>query len=224
MSRVTKATARRTEPVRTSGQRRRLEILEAVLRIIARDGLRAVSHRSVASEASVPLAATTYYFHDLEDLITESFLHWSASQQRVVGGFHAATLAALRRAREERTEPARLAEDLAAAAARYVLEQARSHAADRVLEFAFLHEAARLPRLRAVVRARQLEDRRFLEEFHAALGSAHPAEDAEISYSVLLGLEKSVLLADPDSRQAASVRRVLEHYLRGVLAAAGAPP
>jgi hypothetical protein len=115
-------------------------------------------------------------------------------------------------------------EDLAAAAADYVLEQARGHAADRVLEFAFLHEAARLPRLRAVVRARQLEDRRFLDEFHAALGSAHPAMDAEISYSVLLGLEKSVLLADADSREADSVRRVLGHYLRGVLPAVGTKP
>jgi hypothetical protein len=90
-----------------------------------------------------------------------------------------------------------------------------------VLEFAFLHEAARLPRLRAVVRARQLEDRRFLEEFHAALGSARPAIDAEISYSVLLGLEKSLLLSGPDPREASAVQDVLEHYLGSVLGAAG---
>ena len=57
--------------VRASGRQRRLQILEATLRIIRRGGLRAISHRAVAAEASVPLAATTYYFRDLEDLITE---------------------------------------------------------------------------------------------------------------------------------------------------------
>lgn len=196
-------------------------MLEAALRIIAREGLRAVSHRSVATEAGVPLAATTYYFSDLEDLITESFLHWSASQQRAVRDFHVATIAALDRGRRERAEPRRLLREIASAAAVYVLDQARGHPGDRVLEFAFLHEAARLPRLRAVVHARQLEDRRFLEEFHAALGSAHPAMEAEISYSVLLGLEKSVLLSDPDPGEAAAVQEVLEHYLGSVLGSAG---
>jgi DNA-binding transcriptional regulator YbjK len=223
MSRTAKKSSRRPEPVRTSGQRRRLEIIEAVLRIIAREGLRAVSHRSVATEAGVPLAATTYYFRDLEDLVTESFLHWSVAQRRVVQGFHAATLTALEAVGREGADPRRLLQEVAAAAAAYVLDQARGHPGDRVLEFAFLHEAARLPRLRAVVRARQLEDRRFLEDFHAALGSPEPAIDAEISYSVLIGLEKSVLLADPDSTEAAAVRRVLDHYLESVFAAAGRP-
>ena len=74
-------TGKRPAVVRESGKQRRLEIIEAALRVIARDGLRAVSHRAVAAEAAVPLAATTYYFHDLADLIAESFLYWSSAQQ-----------------------------------------------------------------------------------------------------------------------------------------------
>ncbi len=209
---------------RASGQRRRLEILAAALRIIARDGLRAVSHRAVAAEAGVPLAATTYYFRDLEDLITESFLHWSGSQERVVGEFHAAALGLLDSAGPERGAPGRLVEELAAAAAAYVIDQARSHRPDRVLEFAFLHEAARMPKLRAVVHDRQLADLAALEQFHAALGSAEPAVDAQISYSLLLGLEKSALLADPEDTRLESVRSVLAHYLRSVLERAKATP
>ena len=48
---------RPTTELRPSGQLRRREILEAVLRILRRDGLRAVSHRTVAAEARVPLAS-----------------------------------------------------------------------------------------------------------------------------------------------------------------------
>jgi DNA-binding transcriptional regulator YbjK len=204
---------------RASAQQRRLAILEAALRIMSRDGLRAVSHRTVAAEAGVPLAATTYYFSDLEDLITESFLHWSQAQRRLVGHQLAAALELLEQAAPG--DAVGVAAALADAAAGYVMEQAREHRADRVLEFAFLHEAARLPRLRAVVRDRQLEDRRALERFHATLGSRNPALDAQVSHSLMLGLEKSTLLDDGAEIDRAAVREVLEHHLRSVLGAPG---
>jgi DNA-binding transcriptional regulator YbjK len=37
-----------------------------------REGIDAVTHRSVASEAALPLAATTYYFANLDELIAEA--------------------------------------------------------------------------------------------------------------------------------------------------------
>ena len=203
--------------LRDRGQRRRLEILDAALRIMARDGLRAVSHRAVAAEAGVPLAATTYYFSDLEDLITEAFLHWSESQLRVVGEFHVAALDVVRQLGERHVGRPGLIAALADTASDYVVDQVLNHRPDRVLEFAFLHEAARLPRLRAAVRERQLQDRRFLEQFHAAAGSPDPALDAQISFSLLLGLEKAALLADPHALDRDSVREVLVHYLRNAL-------
>jgi len=203
--------------LRDRGQRRRLEILDAALRIMARDGLRAVSHRAVAAEAGVPLAATTYYFSDLEDLITEAFLHWSESQLRVVGAFHVAALDVVRQLGERHVGRPGLIAALADTASDYVVDQVLNHRPDRVLEFAFLHEAARLPRLRAAVRERQLQDRRFLEQFHAAAGSPDPALDAQISFSLLLGLEKAALLADPHALDRDSVREVLVHYLRNAL-------
>lgn len=204
---------------RASAQQRRLAILEAALRIMAREGLRAVSHRAVAAEASVPLAATTYYFSDLEDLITESFLHWSQTQRRVVGEQLAASLELYEHAAPGGVDG--LVAALSDAAAGYVIEQARSHRADRVLEFAFLHESARLPRLRAVVQDRQLEDRRALERFHATIGSRHPALDAQVSHSLILGLERSALLDGASSVDRAAIRAVIEHHLRAALGAVG---
>lgn len=202
--------------MRASGLQRRQDILDAALRIMSREGLRAVSHRAVAAEAAVPLAATTYYFRDLEDLITEAFLHWSKAQRGLVAEFHAAALAALRAPGGKGRRSSRPAQALAAIGARYVIDQVRAHRGDRVLEFAFLHEAVRLPRLRAVVRCQQMEHLGFLEQFHAALGSAQAAVDAQISYSLLLGLEKRALLAGSDRRIGASVRAVLARHLQGV--------
>ena len=206
-------------PTRASAQQRRLAILEAALRIMAREGLRAVSHRSVAAEAGVPLAATTYYFSDLEDLITESFLYWSQAQRRVVGDQLAASLALYEHATPGDVDA--LVAALADAASGYVIEQARTHRDDRVLEFAFLHEAARLPRLRAAVQDRQVEDRRALERFHATIGSRNPELDAQVSHSLMLGLEKSALLDDGGGVDRRAIRAVLEHHLRSVLDAAG---
>jgi DNA-binding transcriptional regulator YbjK len=51
---------------------RRNLILAATGRILTTDGLAAVTHRAVAREAEVPLAATTYYFASKEELIAEA--------------------------------------------------------------------------------------------------------------------------------------------------------
>jgi TetR/AcrR family transcriptional regulator, regulator of biofilm formation and stress response len=56
------------------GERRRDAILEAALRLIADQGVSAVTHRAIAAEAEVPLASTTYYFESLDELLEEALL------------------------------------------------------------------------------------------------------------------------------------------------------
>jgi DNA-binding transcriptional regulator YbjK len=204
--------------VRESARQRRLDIIEATLRVMRRDGLRTVTHRAVASEAGVPLAATTYYFRDLEDLITESFLHWSAGQRHVVESFHRRVLELLATAGAPSAD---LADTLADAAADYIAEQVGRYRADRVLEFAFLHEAVRLPGLREVVEQQQRTYTDYLGDVHAALGSPQPALDAQISNSLLLGLEKRALLAGADAIDRAGIRAVLLRYLGALLGQSG---
>ena len=51
---------------------RRGAILDATVRIVTSEGLGAVTHRAVAKEAGVPLAATTYYFSSKDELIGEA--------------------------------------------------------------------------------------------------------------------------------------------------------
>jgi DNA-binding transcriptional regulator YbjK len=52
---------------------RREAILDAALAVIAERGTEAVTHRSVAAEAGVPLGSTTYYFASRDELVREAF-------------------------------------------------------------------------------------------------------------------------------------------------------
>jgi TetR/AcrR family transcriptional regulator, regulator of biofilm formation and stress response len=51
---------------------RRGAIVDAAVRIIATSGLPALTHRAVAREAKVPLAATTYYFASKDEIVREA--------------------------------------------------------------------------------------------------------------------------------------------------------
>ncbi|RMM04220.1 Transcriptional regulator, TetR family, partial [Pseudomonas syringae pv. maculicola] len=61
---------------REGSEQRRQVILDAAMRIVVRDGVRAVRHCAVAAEAGVPLSATTYYFKDIDDLLTDAFAQY----------------------------------------------------------------------------------------------------------------------------------------------------
>src|SRR5471032_1492137 len=61
---------------RQGSEQRRQAILDAAMRIVVRDGVRGVRHRAVAAEADVPLSATTYYFKDIDDLLTDTFAQY----------------------------------------------------------------------------------------------------------------------------------------------------
>ena len=62
------------------GEARRDALLDAVLRVLARDGAGGITHRSVAKEAGVPLAAATYYFASLDDLYVSALKRATAEQ------------------------------------------------------------------------------------------------------------------------------------------------
>src|SRR3954452_3090498 len=58
------------EPVRQSrGEARIDEILRATLDVIRREGIGAVTHRTVSEASGVPLGSLTYYFASKQDLL-----------------------------------------------------------------------------------------------------------------------------------------------------------
>jgi DNA-binding transcriptional regulator YbjK len=58
--------------VTPKGAARRQALLDAVVRVLEQGGPGAVTHRAVAAEAGVPLAAATYYFSSLDDMFVSA--------------------------------------------------------------------------------------------------------------------------------------------------------
>ncbi|SDC86839.1 TetR/AcrR family transcriptional regulator [Actinokineospora iranica] len=65
---------RRVDGRKARGDRRRAAIIEATLRVIEREGVAGVTHRTVAKEADVPPASITYHFPGLDDLLVDTLL------------------------------------------------------------------------------------------------------------------------------------------------------
>lgn len=60
------------DPIRPVPQGKR-RIIDAAVQMIGRDGLHHLTHRKVAAEAGVSLAATTYFYATKDDLIADAF-------------------------------------------------------------------------------------------------------------------------------------------------------
>jgi len=61
------------EPPQARGRRRREALASAAVALLTEGGFAAISHRAVAERAGLPLAATTYYYHSRDDLVTHAF-------------------------------------------------------------------------------------------------------------------------------------------------------
>ena len=73
MSAVTGSRAEASKRVREA-------IVAATVRIVAREGVAAVTHRGVAAEAGVALSSTTWHFGAKADIL-EAALHWTARRE-----------------------------------------------------------------------------------------------------------------------------------------------
>ena len=79
------------------GAARRDLLLAATLRIIEREGPAAVTHRSAAKEAGVPLAAASYYFASIDDLLVSAMQVAAAQQADIFTKLSASDLAGFAR-------------------------------------------------------------------------------------------------------------------------------
>ncbi|ALG14862.1 TetR family transcriptional regulator [Kibdelosporangium phytohabitans] len=74
-----------TDGRKLKGERRKRELIEATLRVVAKEGVAGVSHRTVAREAGQPATAAAYYFEGIDDLLTAaltSCMHEDADRIR----------------------------------------------------------------------------------------------------------------------------------------------
>jgi TetR/AcrR family transcriptional regulator, regulator of biofilm formation and stress response len=181
------ATVQRTHQPR--GERRRRELLEAALEVIAERGVAATTHRAVAQRAGVPPSSTTYYFESLDQLLEEALLLFVREE------------AARLRALSERLEGVSLPP---LEIARLFLAELRSSGGLDIAQFELYLEASRRPRLRAAARGCVELYTEVAEAALRAAGFPRPAERAHAFVALIdgFGLHRMAGARDDDLEQA----------------------
>lgn len=178
--------------VRRHDPLRRERLIEATLRVLARDGLAATSHRTIAREADVPLGSTTYHFAGLDELVQAAF---EKHVEMMADSFEARLRAAY--------GPEQAVEALVAAA----FEDLTASEAALALTYELYGSAARRPEVRTLTEW-------WMARAHSALLLHFDAETAEVLDVLLEGYMVHISISRrPPSR--AEVRRGFERVLNG---------
>lgn len=196
------AVFRGRKTARVKSAQRRTAILEATIRVAARDGIRGIKHRAVAREAEVPLAATTYYFRDINELISDAFTLFSLTAATHLGRFYDTlnlVLDALPPAELSRQSPYRksLADRLITICQGWMREQFTSRREQVLAEQVFVMEALRDPRLARLARRYRQSWVDGLEQLLRRLDSPLPRQDATLIVNVVLGMSYDLFLEVP---------------------------
>ena len=204
-----------------SEQRRQL-ILDAAMRIVIRDGVRGVRHRAVAAEAGVPLSATTYYFKDIDDLLTDTFAQYVERSAAFMGNLWVRNEGLLREmvaygdgSPESRSQ---LADDIARLTADYVMRQLNNRREHLMAEQAFRQEALLNPRLAELVLSHQQILLQGTGQFFQVLGSREPQQDAKVLTAIIGRMEYQGLLNDAEPADEEEMLGILKRYMHLVLA------
>ncbi|SHF60894.1 transcriptional regulator, TetR family [Microbulbifer donghaiensis] len=181
---------------RADSRQRRKAILEATLRLIVKEGIRGIRHRAVAREASVPLAATTYYFKDLSDLISDSFTYFVEQGLEETRQLQEDSFAAVRSLQAEERASGEGRKQLIQQLTRFILTHVRAQAGDRdrrLIELAFRNEALRNEQLTRAIRMANQATESVIGEFFKLLDLPDAQAAAQIVHGTILNLEYQIL-------------------------------
>jgi DNA-binding transcriptional regulator YbjK len=176
-----------------------------VLRLVAREGVAAITHRAVAREAGVSHRLTTYYFETKEQMLREAF-----------GQLSTRSLARTEEAARSvaSAHPASALEAAIDAVADAVLGGLRAETGGAAAEFSLVLEIPRQPGLAAGYAAWQRRVEAILCEHARALGSEDPEADARIIVAMLRGLQLELLANPTRPPSRAALRALLARLLR----------
>jgi TetR/AcrR family transcriptional regulator, regulator of biofilm formation and stress response len=191
------ATALR-EPAQARGIERRGALLDAAIRLLARQGARAVTLRAVAEEAGATHGAPRYYFATREALLDEALKRLAARQVEEV----------------ERLLSEHADSDPKGGAARLAAHLAGPLAGDRdatIARYELFLEAARRPQLRPALKAWGAAYERLLATQMTA-DRPDPEADAELLLNLLNGLLLRQAALPRRDFEAAVLRPAIERF------------
>jgi DNA-binding transcriptional regulator YbjK len=186
------------------GEKRRLEVLDATIRVLTKLGPRGVTHRAVAAEAGTSIRATTYYFSSRDELLTQALLHYADKAIE--------RIEALKLPLPDSSDAA-----LDVAAHMLALTVVSDLVDDRdglVAEYELVLEIGRNPSLESVYRTWQARLEQMLIEYAQVFGASDPSGDARIILATLRGIEIEALARpsqEPDLQELTQLFRRLLH-------------
>ena len=187
-----------------ASERVRDAIVAATVRIVAREGVSAVTHRRVAAEAGVALSSTTWHFAAKTDILTAALI-WTARREvsRIT--------AIADRLGDDEFDPAAWAEELAD----WLLEQVSGERDVAVALYRLQIELLGRPEAREVHEEWGRSLRALGERVLANSATITPDLDTRLVTAALDGLRLSVLSAG--ERDAAWLRPAVQRQLRALL-------
>jgi TetR/AcrR family transcriptional regulator, regulator of biofilm formation and stress response len=186
-----------------ASERVRDAIVAATVRIVAREGIAAVTHRRLAAEAGVALSSTTWHFAAKADIL-EAALHWTA--RREVG-----RIAEIAERLDGDFDPAAWAQELGD----WLLEQVTGEREIAVALYRLQIELLGSPGAREVHREWGRELRALGDRVLERSETLTPDLDIRLVVAALDGLRLSVLSAgDPDVDW---LRPAVQRQLRALL-------
>jgi len=207
---------------REGSEQRRLAILHAALRVVARDGVRGVRHRAVATEAGVPLSATTYYFKDIQDLLADAFtLYAKESMESFIDPFWSRAnlwLSAYPEKVNQHLEQLQeVVDHLAGMGTDYVVMRVSTLRDNIIMDNAFRYAALTDERMHALALQ---HGQRLLGNFIRMLeylGASEVELAAKSLMSTVRRLEYEGMLSAPGEFTRAKVEHAISHQLRVML-------
>jgi TetR/AcrR family transcriptional regulator, regulator of biofilm formation and stress response len=190
------------------GEKKRTDVLNAALRLLAREGPRAVTHRAVAAEAKTSVRGITYYFASREDLLTEALVHYA---NEAVARFDSI------RAPLSGGSPAEIADLAADLLAATVMSDVEGDRVGLVAEYELVLEIGRNP---AIEPAYQMFQRTLLDilaGYADVMGSEDPNSDARLVLATLRGLELEALASPSKKPRHDDLRHMFQRLLRSVI-------
>lgn len=206
---------------RTRGELTRQEIIAATQRVIARDGVRAVTHRSVAQEAEVNLSLTTYYFTDLYALTAAAFQAFTDADHTALReswerGFRYLSGVGDIASASEATR-LRVRDYVLNRVCEYVEHKLSEQAVGLALEHQFFFAALNDPRLVEMANIHRSRLVQPMIELCRLFGSLQPEVDADLLFGTIIRHEYEALLhASPEAdirRMRRELKRLLDFFL-----------
>lgn len=203
---------------RAKSEHRRLQILEASLRIVCKEGVRGIRHRAVAKEAGVPLAATTYYFRDIDELIIDTFTLYTEKAISVLNDFTAHFYQPLSGfLQQDVRSPAakeKLIDFMTDQVTGYMQNQVQGQRNMLIIEQAFRYEALINSKVHDLAQLhRQALYGTAINFFADIARSPNPRADAEILVGLFHTIEYNSLLNSPEPVDIAQIRSIIKHYI-----------